>query len=178
VEKRTKIELIILMIGFVVITGWFYQIDQMQVSNGEFDIYLVRNGTLVLSDEDIIWYDESSYEMKLTNEGAKKIRELKVGVYGEPFSIRIGNEEIYNGSFWSPMSSVGYRGIVIEIPFNLNDNIITIEKGYPSNSFQGIDPRGDPRIHDHFQRIEKLKHQIGTISGLGAIIATRVLECE
>jgi len=67
------------------------------VSSRKFAIYLLKSNELVISDEDIVWYDENSYEMKLTDEGAGKIQALKVGVYGEPFSIRIGNEEIYDG---------------------------------------------------------------------------------
>ena len=93
----------------------------------------------------------------MTDEGARKIKSLKVGVYGEPFAVKLDDTEIYNGSFWSPISSVSYAGIIIETYFYSNDNIIKLEKGYPPDSFQIADPRGDPRIFDHFQRIGKLK---------------------
>ena len=78
--------------------------------------------------------------------------------YGEPFVVKIGNQEIYDGCFWTPISSVSYGGIVIETLVNMTDNTIKLEKGYPSSDFfEGIDPRNDPRILDHFQKLGKLK---------------------
>jgi len=156
-KKRDKIGLIMILAAISTVAGWYYLNTQLAVSNSRFGIYLLKNGELVISDEDIIWYYKNSHEIELTDEGARKIKALKVGVYGEPFVIKLGDKEIYNGSFWSPISSVPYAGIAIETYFYSNDNVIKLEKGYPPSSFQGVDPRGDLRIFDHFQRIGKLK---------------------
>jgi hypothetical protein len=152
-EKRIKIGLSIFIIGIMVIAGGLYLINQVQ--SGKFGIYLLKNNELVISDEDIVWYENKSYDIKLTDKGARKIQTLQVGVYGEPFSIKIGNEEIYNGSFWTPISSISYHGIVIETL--VDDNTIQLEKGYQPNSYKGIDPRADTRIDNYFRKIGKLR---------------------
>lgn len=159
-KKIIKATLVILVIAVVVVTGIFYFTSQLRGSTERFGIYLSKNNELVISDEDIVWYDKDSYEIKLTDEGIKRIQTLKVEsvVYGEPFVVKIGNQEIYDGSFWTPMSSVSYSRIVIETLVNTTDNTIKLEKGYPSSDFfEGIDARNDPRILDHFQKIGKLK---------------------
>ena len=159
-KKIIKATLAILAIAVILATGIFYFASQLRGSTERFGIYLSKNNGLVISDEDIVWYDMDSYEIKLTDEGIEKIQTLKVEsvTYGEPFAVKIGNQEIYDGSFWTPISSVSYCGIVIETLVNMTENTIKLEKGYPSSDFfEGIDPRNDPRILDHFQKLGKLK---------------------
>ena len=151
----------VVLVGLATIIAGFtliYQQSVFQTLQGKFGIYLLKNNELVISDEDIVWYDRNIYEIKLTDEGFKKIQELKVSVYGEPFIIKINDEEIYNGSFWTPISSVSYHGIAIVTFVNTTNSTIKLEKGYPSSDFfEGVDPRNDSRILDHFQKIGKLK---------------------
>lgn len=157
VQKITA--LVLLVVAVVLVAGIFYYTSQLRSSTERFGIYLLKNNELVISDEEIVWYDKNSHEIKLTEEGAKKIEALKVVnlTYGEPFIIKLGNQQIYNGSFWTPISSMSYDGIVIET-FVITDNTITLKKGYPTpNFFEGIDPRNDQRILDHFQKLNKLK---------------------
>ncbi len=158
-NKKVGLIFVVLVGLSTIIAGFtlIYQQYVFQTLQGKFGIFLLKNNELVISDKDIVWYDRNSYEVKLTDEGIKKIQALKVGVYGEPFVIKINDEEIYNGSFWAPISSIPYHGVVIEIPVNTNDNTIKLEKGYPPEYFQGAGPRGDPRIIDYFQKIGKLK---------------------
>jgi len=124
--------------------------------NEEFGIYLVDHDELVISDGDIIYYNGSSHEIRLTEEGAQKIEELsmRVPLNGTRFVMKIKGEDIYDGWFWSPISSLSCSGIVIETL--VRNNTIRIETGYPSSYFQGEDPRSNPKIFDHFQSIGKL----------------------
>ena len=160
-KKVIKATLAILAIAVVLVTGIFYFTSQLRGSTEKFGIYVSKNNELVISDDEIVWYDKNSQEIKLTDEGIEKIQTLKVEsvTYGEPFVVKIGNQEIYDGSFWTPISSVSYGGIVIETLVNMTDNTIKLEKGYPSSEcfFEGRDPRNDPRILDHFQKLGKLK---------------------
>ncbi len=158
-EKTIKTSLVILIIAVLAVAGGLYLTNQLRASSERFGIYLLKNNELVISDDEIVWYNKSSHEIKLTEEGVKKIQALKVEsvIYGEPFVLKIGDQEIYNGSFWTPISSVPYHGIAIETLVNTTDNTIKLEKGYPSGSLQGADPRNDLRIFDHFQRLGKLK---------------------
>jgi len=130
VKKVIKATLAILAIAVVLVTGVFYFASQLSGSNERFGIYLSKNNELVISDDEIVWYDKNSHEIKLTDEGIERIQTLKVKsvTYGEPFVVKIGNQEIYDGSFWTPISSVSYGGIVIETLVNMTDNTIRLEK--------------------------------------------------
>jgi hypothetical protein len=160
VKKIIKIALIILVIGVVVAAGAIYLAGQLEGSAESFGIYLLENNELVLSDEEIVWYDKVSYEIKLTDEGANKIEALEVPVTGSPFVIKIDGEEIYDGSFWVSFSSLSYSGIVIDT-LKIQNNTISIDLGYPSSGFfEGADHRNDSRILDHFQKLGKLKQTL------------------
>jgi len=158
VKGTIKTTLVILTIAVVLVTGIFYFAGQLGGSTERFGVYLLKNNELVISDDEIVWYDKNSYEIKLTDEGIERIQALEVGSHGEPFVVKIGDQEIYEGSFWTPISSVSYHGIFIETLVNTTDHTIRLEKGYPSSDFfEGIDLRNDPRILDHFQKLGKLK---------------------
>ena len=158
-KKPIKTSVVVLVIAVLAVVGGFYFINQLKASvNEKFGIYLTKNNELVISDDEIVWYNKSSHEIKLTEEGVKKIQALKVVdvTYGEPFVLKIGDQEIYNGSFWTPISSVSYQGIAIETYFYTSENTIKLQNGYPAGWLQGEDPRNDPRIFDHFQELGKL----------------------
>lgn len=119
-----------------------------------FGIHLLENDIPVISDRDIVSYNKSSHEIKLTEVGGEKINALKMPVYGRPFVTKVNEKEIYNGSFWTPISSMSCSGVVIQIV--IRNDAIKIEMGYPTSQFEEKDPRDDPRILDYFQRVGKL----------------------
>jgi len=156
-SKKTRVWLAILFVGIAVVGGWFVLSSQLQTSNEGFGIYLSQNNELVISDRDIVSYNKTSHEIKLTEEGVRKIEALsfEVPMYGKPFVVKLNDREIYNGSFWSPISSVAVSRIVIDT--FVQDNTIRIEAGYPSSEFfEGIDPRNNSEIFEFFRRIGKL----------------------
>ena len=160
-KRIIKTSLVILIIAVLVVAGGFYLTNQLRASSERFGIYLLKNNELVISDDEIVWYNKSSHEIKLTEEGVKKIQALNVVdvSYGEPFVLKIGDQEIYNGSFWTPISSIPFHGIAIQTLVNTTDNTIKLQNGYPSGSLQNGDSRNDPRVFDHFQKLGKLKQQ-------------------
>ena len=150
--RKTVIPVVILLVGVIFAGVWF-----SSAPKEKFGIYLQRNNELVIADEDIVLYDASDYGIKLTPKGAERISSLHVGVYGEPFAVRIGETEIYGGAFWAPISSVSYHGVVIVKPVEWTDTI-QFQWGYPPSSLGSgdNDPRDDPRIVSHFQKVGKL----------------------
>jgi len=147
--KKTIITVEFLLIGIILVGAWF-SITPIE----RFGIYLQSNNEPVITDEDIVWYEAYFSRIKLTERGIEKIKALRVGVYGEPFTIMIGETEIFRGAFWTPISSVGYSGIIIEQPMGQTD-VIQLQRGYPPGTGD-IDPRSDPRITAYFQSIGKL----------------------
>ncbi len=158
VRNAIKFSLIILIFTIFIVVIGVYLIDRSRVSFEEFGIYLLENNELVISDNEIRWYDKTNYQIKLTEEAAKKISSLEVPMSGSPFVVRIDDEEIYAGSFWVSFSSLSYSGIVMDI-LRIHNNSISIDLGYPfSQFFKGVDNRNDPRILDHFEQRGKLRY--------------------
>ena len=96
---KKRFGLALSFIAVAAIVGWFILRHQLQISKGVFGIYLLENNELVISDEDVVWYNRTSHEIKLSTEGVRKIEALQVSLYGSPFVVRINGERIYNGTF-------------------------------------------------------------------------------
>lgn len=115
----------------------------------------------VVSMNDIVSYDRDSHRMQLTEDAYHRVQELfpiPVRVDGIPFVVRVGDEAIYAGAFWTPLSSLSYDGVIIPQPFGDQDNVIELALGYPSPlAFTGDDPRGEPRIIEALSKAGKLK---------------------
>jgi hypothetical protein len=125
-------------------------------ARGRFGIYLSETNKLVISDQDIVWYNKTSYEIKLTLEGVGKIKALPVSVFGAPFVVRIDGIEVCNDSFVTPISSIPAPPSEIIIETLVQNDTIHIQMGYPPSQFAGQDPRNNPKIFDYFQAIGKL----------------------
>ena len=121
---------------------------------GGFGIYLKESGELVISDLDIIYYNKTSHEIKLTDAGVAKIEGLQVPLNGTGFVVKVEGRGIYRGAFWSPLSSIPYHGVVIETL--VNENLVKVEAGYPPSQFQGEDPRDNPKVFDYLEKVGKL----------------------
>ena len=156
-QELSRIKMyVVLMAICVALAGWLLMLYSPFQMNEEFGVYLEDDDELVISDGDVVYYNGSSHEVRLTEAGARKIEELgmRVPLNGTRFVMKIKGEDIYDGWFWSPISSLPCSGIVIETL--VRNNTIRIETGYPSSYFQGEDPRSNPKILDHFQSIGKL----------------------
>ncbi len=103
----------------------------------------------VLSRADITAYARATHEITLTAEAAARIEQLPIpgGGPGLPFVVCVGSERIYAGAFWSPLSSLSYDGIAIEV-LPERRGPLRIQLGYPESPafFRGVDLRADPRI--------------------------------
>ena len=153
---KKRFGLALSFIAVAAIVGWFILRHQLQISKGVFGIYLLENNELVISDEDVVWYNRTSHEIKLSTEGVRKIEALQVSLYGSPFVVRINGEKIYNGTFVTPISSIPPPPSEVVIETLVQNNTIKIQKGYPPSQFANKDARDNPKIYDHFQKIGKL----------------------
>jgi hypothetical protein len=142
------------MVVLLVIAGVYFILSIMKPSEKGFGIYLQESGELVISDLEIVSYNKTSHEIKLTDAGVERIEGLQVPLNGAGFVIRVEGEEIYRGAFWSPISSLPYHGVVIETL--VTNNSVKIEAGYPSSQFQGEDPRDNPKVLDYLEKVGKL----------------------
>ena len=115
----------------------------------------------ILSSDDIVTYSWKRHEIELTAEAYERIQQLHsppVEVRGIPFVVCVGPDRIYAGAFWTPVSSIGFDGVVICQPFDPDKRIIRIGLGYPCpEAFTGKDPRSDQRILQSLEAAGKLK---------------------
>ena len=157
-KKQTKVWVGILFLSIVIIGGWFILNDLYLSSSGEFGLYLVENGELIVSDRDILSYNKTNHEIKLTKGGVERFQGLDL--YQRTFVIKLKGEEMYEGAFWSYLSSRVYEGVVILDIILIQDDVtdsLTIEPWYPPGLFYGAeDPRLNTEIFNYFQKIGKL----------------------
>jgi len=115
----------------------------------------------IISEDDILSYDQATHQIGLTEEGIKKVGDLfslPVDVDGMPFVVTVAGVPIYSGAFYTPLSSLSYTGVVILQPIDPNLRSINISLGYPGpDAFIGDDPRSDQRIINRLDAANKLK---------------------
>ena len=160
-KRRVVLYLVILFIVVVVIGDWFVLNDQFRNREG-FAVYLAGNNEPIISDRDIVFYNKTSHQIKLNEEGVNRTKKFDyfTTMYHKSFIVKLNGKEMYNGSFWSDMDSMSYSGVaimdILAIQRGLTDTI-RIEPCYPSVKFcEGVDPRDNSEIFDYFHRIGKL----------------------
>lgn len=111
----------------------------------------------IIDTDDIISYNWQTHEMEVVPAAYERVQKLEVSVQGRPFAVCLGQEIIYTGAFWTPISSIAFNGITIMKPFTPGMTL-TIEPGYPSAEFfKNGDPRNNPLIMESLERAGKLK---------------------
>lgn len=108
----------------------------------------------VLTIDDFVSYTWEEHTFELTKEGQKKL-DFRVGVDGKPFMVVVDGKIVYEGAFWTNISSAIYTNPVIIID---NPNQYKIEQAYPSDAYKDYDEdlRDNQLIKDAFKRNNKL----------------------
>ena len=153
---KNKSRFILFFTGIIVVVVWVVLLFQVQPP-ARLGIYLVENGALVISDEDLLWYNKTSHEMKLSQRGIQRIKALELSE--REFILWVDGEKIYNGTFWSYVSSKVYSGIVIvDIFFVQNGftDILQVLPFYPPHLFNGVDLRNNVNLFNYLSHIGKL----------------------
>ena len=112
----------------------------------------------IISLKDIVTYNAQTHEIKLTQNAFERISSLEVPVSGKSFMVCVDKQPIYWGAFWTPVSSISFDGVTIWEPFGSQETtIITLELGYPSESFYGgKDPRNNVEVMKSLEQAGKL----------------------
>jgi len=155
-KSSMLIVFVLTSIGISVVFGWHFLNPNLQSQEEDFGIYLREDDKLVVSNEDFVSYNQTSHEIKLTKPGVGKIEALNVSVFGDPFVVKIDGEEIYNGTFMTPISSLPLASSEAVIVTLVQNDTIRIQMGYPGTESADRDPRNDSRVFDFFQKTGKL----------------------
>ena len=127
----------------------------------------------IIGIDDVISYNEQTYELKLTQSAFERISLLEVPTSGISFLVCIDKNPVYWGAFWTPFSSQSFDGITIWKPYDASEPyILSFELGYPTSSFyEGKDPRNNPLIISAFKKAGKLITAL-TLSEITALPAS------
>ena len=164
-------KIIFALILLTLFTGCAINQQTKNVTNNaqtaKFAVYLADSNQIIFSEEDIVSYEPSTKTFTFTSEGAKKMKsyqpsmQIDTGLYQKPFVVKLGNEEIYKGKFWTYISSVSESGIVMSdvVMVGPDYNTLTVGGGYVSSELaQDSDKKiNDPRLIEHFKNINKIK---------------------
>lgn len=125
---------------------------ETQTPQSSFGIYLVGTGEMMISQQDIKSYNASTNGLELNDEGIKRWNSFFPGIMSldrEQFAVRIDGQEIYRGSFQSPVSSY-YDPGEVTICYFPETNKVQID-------FRCFDPRYNPYITEFFEQAGLLK---------------------
>lgn len=107
--------------------------------------------------EEIISYSASAHDLALAPAAINRLAKLTVPVQGLGFVICDGDQRLFAGAFWTPISSLSFEGPTINIPFDAETTEVHLYSGYPMLDAASNDPRDDPRLLDAFRRDGKLR---------------------
>ena len=153
-KQRKVLSLLLLIIGAIAVGGFL--LSRFQSSN-EFGIYLAESNELVISDREVVSYNRTSHQIRLTDEGVERVK--KMDLYHKTFVAKLSGKELYNGSFWSDMDSIPYKGVaIIDIALIQRGftNTLRIDPCYPPTFCSDVDPRDNLELLEYFQRTGKL----------------------
>jgi len=163
INKRNTFLLIIMLLIYI------FPLQSYDDPEQKFGIFLSETGELVLSEEHIEAYNAETHEIELNQRGIEKwnsymtyesIPKLAETLYNKDFVVRIDDEDVYMGKFWSMVSSAIPDCITItESLMKLDDmhNTIQIRLDFGPQSANDKDPRNNPKIRIFFRERGLLK---------------------
>ena len=163
INKRNTFLLIIMLLIYI------FPLQSYDDPEQKFGIFLSETGELVLSEEHIEAYNAETHEIELNQRGIEKwnsymtyesIPKLAETLYNKDFVVRIDDEDVYMGKFWSTVSSAIPDCITItESLMKLDEmhNTIQIRLDFGSQSDSDKDPRNNPKILLFFREQGLLK---------------------
>ncbi len=172
-SKKVVVFLILLLLSSLLLIGCSPDLSSKtnppntNSTSPQLIIYLLQTNQIVFSEDDLLSYSPENKTFTFTEEGAKKMKAyqssplIHAGLYQKSFVIKLGEEELYRGKFWTALSSLIELGIVLSDVVMINEDypLLTISSislsdgDSPSNTIE-LD---DSKLIEHFKRIHKLK---------------------
>lgn len=132
-----------------------------------FAICLSETNEVVLSDLHIVSYNKNTHEIKLTEEGIKRWQSRVLydyatgiavpkleGLFGKKFVIKLDNKNMYEGVFWTIVSSQSYQGVAIFDTLLMEDSIRIVTDYETLLDYRDV--RDNQQIFDFFESRNKL----------------------
>jgi len=142
-----------------------YLLSDQQIRGADLKNYPVDELPLapapLIKTSEIVSYDWEHHGINLTEDAYFKILAAfyeGIPLSGTPFVIKAYEQPIYAGSFWTPVSSLNFDGVVILQPLDPTGQTLYIALGFPADTnFTGEDPRDNVRLQQALENAEILK---------------------
>jgi hypothetical protein len=135
----------------------------MQPSERRFRIIFLENNTLLISDADILLYNWTSQEIRITDIASERLVRFGDSLYSfTGFVIKIDEDEIYRGVFRSAIMSAIPSPPRISILFpsiafpSENENHNAIRMFYPWFEPPSDQPEENERLFQYFKAARKI----------------------
>ncbi|BDD03909.1 hypothetical protein [Aureibacter tunicatorum] len=101
----------------------------------------------ILTELDFIEFDFTNQQIKLTEEGRKKLKNIEIPLEGLPVAMLLNGEIIYGFWFWNIISSFGCDRV-----YSYPTLDFKIKFGLPESNTFGEDPRFDQRLEKYINK--------------------------
>jgi len=126
-------------------------------SPGNFGIYDAKTGEILFDEEDVVYYNWTSHTITLSETGIQKLPRTRTldmdGWHQREFMVRLGDEELYRGRFWNPISSASPDGVTIDLLRAQQEEVLVLQY----SDGRGKDPRAVNSLRRHFQSNRKIE---------------------
>jgi hypothetical protein len=145
-----------LLLGLVIILVWRYQ-SQQSVDN-EFSIVLTESNEVLLTDDDILHYNSTSYTLILSTKAVNRLKNRDQPIFGD-FTIIIKGESDLQGVFVPSIVSRTYPSTTIVIVYPSIESeysLMRLQMGYPWDQPSDHDPRKGTKMTQYFKENGKI----------------------
>jgi hypothetical protein len=145
-----------LLLGLVIILVWRYQ-SQQSVDN-EFSIVLTEGNEVLLTDDDILHYNSTSYTLILSTKAVNRLKNRDQPIFGD-FTIIIKGESDLQGVFVPSIVSRTYPSTTIVIVYPSIESeysLMRLQMGYPWDQPSDHDPRKGTKMTQYFKENGKI----------------------
>jgi hypothetical protein len=138
----------------------FYQpvepVSGREILAANLDSLELQEQPLIEADE-IVGYTQSSHDLEVTPEVVERLAAMKVPMDGVGFVACLGETPLFAGAIWTPVSSLSFDGVTIEIPLGMESTRVHLYSGYPGvDQPLPDDPRDDERMLEALDQAGKL----------------------
>jgi hypothetical protein len=107
---------------------------------------------------EILFYSRLTHDLTLAPAALERLAGLRVPVNGLGFVVCLDDVPLFAGAFWTPISSLSFEGLTIEVLMDVNQKAVHLYSGYPRmDAPLPNDPREDPRFLRALEEAGKLR---------------------
>jgi hypothetical protein len=119
---------------------------------------LALQSTPLIPASEILSYSRLTHDLTLAPTALERLAALRVPVNGLGFVVCLDEAPLFAGAFWTPISSLSFEGLTIEVLMDASQKSVHLYSGYPRmDAPLPNDPRENPRFLGALEEAGKLR---------------------